>query len=86
MTLTTANIAEFAAQFIDNLDEHGNREFLHAVIVVADLDDEGDVRILLQATNDNHVATVKVLQAAQLHQTLLLAERRPIEFDEEDNA
>jgi hypothetical protein len=82
VTLTTANIAEFAAEFIDNLEEVGNREFLHAAIVVADLDDDGDVRILLQATNDNHIATIKVFQAAQMQQTLLLANRPPIDFDD----
>ena len=81
MTLTTATIAEFAAQFIDNLEEHGNRDFLHAAIVVADLDEEGDVRILLQASSDNHIATIKVFQAAQLHQTLELANRPLFEDD-----
>ena len=60
MILTTATIAEFAAQFIDNLEEHGNRKFQHAAIIVTDLDEDGDVRVLLQATSNNHVANVSV--------------------------
>jgi hypothetical protein len=83
MSLSTATIAEFAAQFIDNLEAHGNRQFLHAAFVVADLDDEGDVRILLQATDDNHLATIKVFQAAQIQQTLALAQRQQFFEDDE---
>lgn len=77
-TISKQGLGNFALGFLDNLmkvdeNEGKEREYYVAIMLVADLDEEGDVRVALQSTSENGMVNVRVLQEAQFQQTLMLA-------------
>jgi hypothetical protein len=78
-TLSKQDLGVFALEFLDNLTdvdaEAGEeRVYYSAMFLVADLDEDGDIRILMRTTSDNGLSNVRVLQEAQLQQVLAMLE------------
>jgi hypothetical protein len=78
-TFDTHDLGLMAAKFLDNLEGDAgtkDREWHQAVFVVADLDDEGDVRVAMRTSSTDGLTNIQVLQAAQLAQTQAMIGRR----------
>lgn len=70
-TLTKQDLGVLALDFLDNLtqEDGDDGEYYSAIFIVADLDDEGDVRVSMRTSGSHGMSNLRVLQAAQLTET-----------------
>jgi len=70
-TLDKQALGVMALEFLEDLDhEDGDDgEYYAAILIVADLDDEGDIRVSMRTSDSNSISNIRVLHEAQLLET-----------------
>lgn len=69
--LSKKDLGVMALDFLDNLTEADgeDHEYYAAIFLVADLDEDGDIRVSRRTSINNGLVNIRVLQEAQLLET-----------------